>query len=225
MTTATKNTVTLAELLEGKGRSITSLNDLTVASTEVVQHDGNTNADGTERSYDDINYILGPDLRTIPFPSCFKARETAEWKEVFEIALPTIQAAASPAQGLTDTLGLTINRLANILKDVGNLNEWMGMQFARQCVLFWGLTDAFMVAEHGSFIEEGETGGFSMAPISENVFGVGGREFADDLWDFIVVVHQACRAESMAEQKSKKPESKAAKRKAAFKARKASKKK
>jgi hypothetical protein len=222
MTTATKNTLTLADICGGKGATVLDVPLL-------ADHQGFGLSGGRMRPYSAVNSIMDADTG-LPFffPSCSKARETVEWEAEYESMLVrfetlTVDGAAVDEVYLA-TVALNVKGLEGVAKEARSASEFFEQFFVSTLVKLWALTDAYSFIKTGCFVDS-ETGrGMSLMPISPDIYGVGGRVFASDLWDFMARMYATGSAANRGTAKGK-PAKKNDKRKAASKARKASKKK
>jgi hypothetical protein len=218
MTTTPINTLTLEE--------IRSLADPSVAKLlnpprQIDTTDGYRSViTGKKRMFLDINGIMNGRSGVMHlFPSCYKARETVEWQRKFELA-------KSKMEQWVEYMPLTLDEIFSgylhfIVQDVvdscqgtTSFDSYLDEQFAIRLVEFWAVGDAYSVVSGVGLIDEESNRTVTLRPIGEDMYGVGGRVFAGNLWDFMRNAHAKAVSELSAEKKSKKPTSKAAAKKA-----------
>jgi hypothetical protein len=219
MTTTTKNTQSIQQMIADHQQSTEG----GLGEGKFIRHDGYTLADGNKRGYVPVNGIYCVETGvTYHFPSCFNARNTTDWERMFEqnkamLLKVTVEQSISLEQALLVALALKMKYIESTVWDAFDFDTYFSKYFASHLVMLWATCDAFYFLKHGSVLEEGSQQGMSMKPVSGDVFGTGGRVFASDLWDFIMDMRERVVAESLAEQKSRKPQSKASKKKSARK--------
>lgn len=248
MTTATKNTLTLEDLLNAHMAELNSGKTSTRVHSLASPY---KNADGSNRDFHRFNSLLnGSSGRLHWFPSCFTARESVEWEEetaTFGAALRNqmVENAMSARRSFQYSSVLLIEKIFREVVELAktnSLDDVLDAVMVKSVVSLWALSDAYALLTDGDLPLEAakkrsielpfEAGGTSVQSgqtVFSDVYGVGGRVLASQLWDLMVHAIQTSVAEQVAkdelERRAAKPESKAAKRKAASKARKASKKK
>jgi hypothetical protein len=174
---------------------------------------------GKRRMFLDINGIKnGRSGAMHLFPSCYKARETVEWQRKFELA-------KSKMEQWVEYMPLTLDEIFSgyqhfIVQDVvdscqgtTSFDSYLDEQFAIRLVEFWAVGDAYSVVSGAGLIDEESNRTVTLRPIGEDLYGVGGRVFAGKLWDFMKDAHTEAVRELTAQQKVKKPTSKAAAKK------------
>ena len=214
-TTTLTNTLSLADLINKSGKPMTEAG-LQVAA---INRGADMLDEVSGRTFNDMNGIAVAESGLVYiFPSVFKMRETVEWETSVAESRVELRkcnlAQMEPTDGFAARVvtSVTEHNIRRLLDLRTSFDKKMSGHLPYVLCNIWATADALCLEINGKLWEQGDKPLGFLQDIVFDVYGIGGRALASQVWDFVEMTHVTNITDFIVARKAKKAVAKAAKK-------------